>query len=127
MGAIIGYALASGNAVAALAAVVVGGIAMAIATYVRRSRAGKEGRVLFDEMHVAVASRSAYTALRASLIAVAVMLIITVWPLYFGISVLPVETAEKLYPGLGLSFAIMTLSYLVAYAYYMRSRTVIEG
>jgi len=127
LGAAIGYALASGNPMVALVATVVCGVAMVVTTYVQRSRAEKEGRVLYDEMYLTVASKSAYTALRASIIAVALILIITMWPIYFGIAVVPIETAEKLYPGLGLSFAIMAASYLIAYAYYMKSKKVIEG
>jgi len=127
LGAAIGYALASGNPVVALIVAIVCGVSMIVTNYVQRSKAEKEGMVLYDEMHVTVASKSAYTALRASLIAVALILIVTVWPTYFGVAVVPIEIVEKLYPGLGLSFAIMIMSYLIAYAYYMKSKKVIEG
>ena len=127
LGIAIGYALAGGNPVVAPIVAIVCAVAMVVTKYVQRSRAEKEGIVLYDEMHVTVANKAGYAALRVSLIAVALILIVTVWPLYFGVAVVPVEIVEKLYPGLGLSFAIMTMSYLIAYAYYMKSKKVIEG
>jgi len=127
LGAVIGYVLAGGEPVVAPIVAVIGAVAILVTKNVQESRSKKQGIVLYDEMHLTLATRSGYTALRASMLAVALILVITVWPMFFNINILPPEIAEKLYPGLGLSFAIMTVAYLTAYTYYLKSKKVLEG
>lgn len=126
-GALMGYALSSGNAMLALIVLVV----LVPVTYlVHRAvvvRAVRRGEVLVDEMHVSVAEKAGLQALRVSIMTIALITIVILWPTYFNIYIVPCEVAERLYPGLGLSFAILVVAYLVFYAYYMRSKRVIEG
>ncbi len=127
MGGAIGYVLAGGEPLIAFLIAVVGIIIMFIVRHVLVSHARKHGEILYDEMHLTVATRAGYSALRISLIAVAFTIIITVWPRFFNISIIPAEIADRLYPGLCLSLAIMSLAYIAMYNYYMKSKKVIEG
>ncbi|MEM4521041.1 MAG: hypothetical protein QXF23_04890 [Candidatus Bathyarchaeia archaeon] len=78
-------------------------------------------------MHVSVAERAGLQALRVSMIAIALIIIVILWPSFFNIHIVLYEVSERLYLGLGLSFAILVIAYLALYAYYMRSRKVVEG
>ncbi len=127
LGVVIGYVLAGGEPIVAPIIAVIGAIAILTTKYVQERKARKQGMVLYDEMYLTLATRSSYTALRASMLAVALIIIITIWPKFFNINILPPEVAEKLFPGLGLSFAIMAIAYLTAYTYYLKSKKVLEG
>ena len=127
LGVVIGYVLAGGEPIVAPIIAVIGAIAILTTKYVQERKARKQGMVLYDEMYLTLATRSSYTALRASMLAVALIIIITIWPKFFNINILPPEVAEKLFPGLGLSFAIMAIAYLIAYTYYLKSKKVLEG
>jgi len=127
LGVVIGYVLAGGEPIVAPIIAVIGAIAILTTKYVQERKARKQGMVLYDEMYLTLATRSSYTALRASMLAVALIIIIAIWPKFFNINILPPEVAEKLFPGLGLSFAIMAIAYLTAYTYYLKSKKVLEG
>jgi len=127
LGVVMGYVLAGGEPIVAPIIAVIGAIAILTTKYAQNRKAKKQGMVLYDEMHLALATRSGYTALRASMLTVALIIVITVWPKFFNIGILPPEVAEKLFPGLGLSFAIMAIAYLTAYTYYLKSKKVLEG
>ena len=122
-----GYALAEGEPLVALMVAVIGLVALLVANFIQESRARRRGVVLYDEMHLTIATRSGYTALRASTLALSLVTIITAWPKYFDTNILPAEVADTLSPGLGPSLAIMTMAYLVAYIYYLKSKKVLEG
>ncbi|MBS7648566.1 DUF2178 domain-containing protein, partial [Candidatus Bathyarchaeota archaeon] len=107
LGALVGYALSSGNTMLALIAVVVW---VPVAYLVHRAvgvRALRRGEVLVDEMHVSVAERAGLQAHRVSMMTIALIIIVIMWPSFFNIHIVPYEVAERLYPGLGLSFAIL--------------------
>ena len=127
LGAVIGYVLAGGEPLVALIVAVVGTAAALVANYIQMSRARRLGAVLYDEMHITLAAKSSYTALRASILAVCFIIAITVWPKFFNISILPAEVADMLFPGLSLSLAILTIAYLSSYTYYLKSKRMLEG
>ena len=127
LGAVIGYVLAGGEPLVALIVAVVGTAAALVANYIQMSRARRLGAVLYDEMHITLAAKSSYTALRASILAVCFIIAITVWPKFFNINILPAEVADMLFPGLALSLAILTIAYLLAYTYYLKSKRMLEG
>ena len=115
LGVVMGYVLAGGEPIVAPIIAIIGAIAILTTKYAKDRKAKKQGMVLYDEMHLTLATRSGYTALRASMLTVALIIVITVWHKFFNIDILPPEVAEKLFPGLGLSFAIMAIAYLTAY------------
>ena len=127
LGAVIGYVLAGGKPLVALIVAVVGTAAALAANYIQMSRSRRLGTVLYDEMHMTLAAKSSYTALRASILAVCFILAIAVWPKFFNINILPAEVADMLFPGLALSLAILTIAYLLAYTYYLKSKRMLEG
>lgn len=93
---------------------------------VLRVKSVKQGEVLVDEMHVRVSERAGFRAFTASFIAISLIIIVTMWPTFFNVYMVPYEVSEKLFPGLGLSLAILAIAYLAFYAYYARSKKVIE-
>jgi len=115
LGVVMGYVLAGGEPIVAPIIAIIGAIAILTTKYAKDRKAKKQGMALYDEMHLTLATRSGYTALRASMLTVALIIVITVWHKFFNIDILPPEVAEKLFPGLGLSFAIMAIAYLTAY------------
>jgi len=115
LGVVMGYVLAGGEPIVAPIIAIIGAIAILTTKYAKDRKAKKQGMVLYDEMHLTLATRSGYTALRASMLTVALIIVITVWHKFFNIDILPPEVAEKLFPGLGLSFVIMAIAYLTAY------------
>ncbi|MHC1627711.1 MAG: hypothetical protein ACXQTI_02630 [Candidatus Nezhaarchaeales archaeon] len=127
LGCAIGYVLAGGEPLVAPIVAVIGVAAILATNFIQKSKARRQGIVLYDEMHLTVAARSGYTALRASILAVGLITFITAWPRFFNINILPAEVADMLFPGLGLSLAIMTIAYLAAYIYYLKSKKVLEG
>lgn len=90
------------------------------------SKAARLGEVLVDEMHVSIAEKAGLQALRASAIVISLILIAVIRPFYFGVYVVPREAAERLYPGLGPSFAILVISYISFSLYYVVSKKAIE-
>lgn len=120
LGALLGYAASSGDTMLALiASIALIPVAFAVRT-VRR------GEVLFNKMHARIKERAASRALAASMIVIASITIIIVWPTLFNIYILPYEVVEKLCPGLGLSLAILLTSLGTFYAYYAKSKKVME-
>ena len=127
VGGLVGYLLSAGNSAAALLIALVGFSVAYIIQQIRRSRAEKLGIVLYDEMHVSIAEKSSLQAFRASVLAICVLIILTVWPTFFNFTIVPPEISEKLYPGLALSLGILGVAYWASYAYYVKSKKVIEG
>jgi len=127
IGGLVGYSLSAGNSVTALLIALAGFSAAYIIQQVRKSRAEKLGLVLYDEMHVSIAEKSSLQAFRTSVLAICVLIILTVWPSFFNFNIVPPELSEKLYPGLALSLGILGVAYLASYAYYVKSKKVIEG
>lgn len=77
-------------------------------------------------MHYTIAEKTGLLAFKASLIVIAIALIVTVLPEYVSLNLIP-EEVTKLYPGLGLSMAILVIAYWIAYLYYSRVKGLIEG
>ena len=127
LGAVIGYVLAGGEPLVALIVAIIGTAAALVANYIQMSRSRRLGTVLYDEMHMTLAAKSSYTALRASILAICFIIAIAVWPKFFNTSILPAEITDMLFPGLALSLAILTIAYLSAYTYYLKSKRVLEG
>lgn len=126
LGALLGCALSSGNTMLALIAVVVWVSVAYLAHRAVGVRAVRRGEVLVDEIHVSVAERAGLQALRVSIMTMALIIILILRPSFFYIHIVPYEVAERLYPGLGLRFAILVIAYLTLYAYYMKSKKAIE-
>jgi len=127
VGGFMGYFIARGNSIAALAAFLVGFAALLLANALHRRRLAESGMIDFDEMHYAIAEKSGYLAYRASLIAIALMLL-ALWASSLGETlILPAGLCRVLMAGLGLCMAIMTVAYFAAYLYYLKSRKPIEG
>jgi len=127
LGAVTGYLLAVGEPLAALIVVVATTSVAFIINQALKKKAEESGLIISDEMDVSIAEKSSLLTLKASILAIATFLIILLWPSYFNISMIPVEVAERLYPGLFVSLGILSATYITSYVYYLKSKNVIEG
>jgi len=126
MGCLMGYFLAENEATLALISFISGFAILVVLNAIIRSEASKLGTVLYDEMHYTIAEKTGLLAFKISLAVIAIAMIVTVLPEYVNLNVIP-ESITKLYPGLGLSMAILVIAYWIAYLYYSRSKKPIEG
>jgi len=122
----MGCFLAENEATLALISFISGFAILVVLNAIIRSEASKLGTILYDEMYYTIAEKTGLFAFKISLAVIAIAMIVTVLPEYVNLNVIP-ESITKLYPGLGLSMAILVIAYWIAYLYYSRSKKPIEG
>jgi uncharacterized membrane protein len=127
IGGLMCYLLAAGHPAAALLTLVFGVAALEAAWRLRLSRARKTGEVLYDEMHIALASRSSLAALRMSILTIGAALVALIWPRILGLELVPESVVDRLYPGLGLGLTIVVAACWASYAYYSKTGRMVEG
>ena len=127
VGAIAGYLFATVEKPIAIVSVIIVAVAAYALAKMYELRAVRKGVVLYDERDIRISEKALSQAFRLSIIVVSLAIAVTMWPSYFGVDIVPHDIAVKLFPGLGLSLAIMVVTLFVSLVYYSMSRRPIEG